>query len=62
MDEEKKQSGKRYQREVRCPIHNKLLGKYDARVGVINVTYFCPQCRIEYTFTIKRDEKQIFGK
>jgi hypothetical protein len=56
MDEKKRQN-KQYQREVCCPIHNKLLGKYDARVGVINVTYFCPLCRREYTFTIKRDPK-----
>lgn len=56
MDERKRQN-KQYQREVRCPIHNKLLGKYDARAGVINVTYFCPLCRREYTFTIKRDPK-----
>lgn len=56
MDERKKPQ-KQYQREVRCPIHNKLLGRYDARVGLINVTYYCPQCRQEYTFTIKREEK-----
>lgn len=42
-----------YQREVRCPIHNCLIGKYDSRVGVINTTYFCPKCNIEYTFTVK---------
>ena len=55
IKDERKRQNKQYQREVRCPIHNKLLGKYDARVGVINVTYFCPLCRREYTFTIKRD-------
>lgn len=55
--DDKKQTNNQYQREVRCPIHNKLLGKYDARVGVINATYFCPICRREYTFTIKRDQK-----
>ena len=42
-----------YQREVRCPVHNCLIGKYDLRVGCINTTYFCPKCGIEYTFTIK---------
>lgn len=42
-----------YQREVRCPVHNCLIGKYDERVGVINTTYFCPKCNIEYTFTVK---------
>jgi len=51
---------KEYQREIRCPVHKKLLGKYDARVGVINVTYYCPLCRQEYTFTLPRetDEKK----
>lgn len=43
------------QREIRCPVHNRLLGKYDARVGIINVTYFCSLCKQEYTFTIKRE-------
>lgn len=54
---EKKRPDKRYQREVRCPIHNKLLGKYDARVGLINATYYCPLCRREYTFTVKGESK-----
>lgn len=45
------------QREIRCPVHNRLLGTYDARVGIINVTYFCPLCKQEYTFTIKRETK-----
>lgn len=45
-----------YQREVRCPIHNRLLGKYDCRNGVINVTYFCPLCKREYTYTIKGEK------
>lgn len=55
--DERKRGDNQYQREVRCPIHGKLLGKYDGRVGVINVTYYCPLCRREYTFTIKRDSK-----
>lgn len=42
---------KRNQKEIRCPIHKKLLGKYDARYGCLNVTYYCPQCKSEYTFT-----------
>lgn len=46
-----------YQREVRCPVHNCLIGKYDLRVGCINTTYFCPKCGIEYTFTIKGKKK-----
>ena len=25
-----------YQREIRCPVHNRLLGRYDARDGVTN--------------------------
>ncbi len=55
MNEEKKSIAKRNVREVRCPIHNKLIGKYDARIGIINTTYYCPQCRMEYTFTIKKE-------
>jgi hypothetical protein len=42
---------KRYQVEVRCPKHQKLLGKYDGRIGCSNVTYFCRLCKQEYTFT-----------
>ena len=42
-----------YQNDIRCPVHNCLIGKYDQRSGVINVTYFCPKCNMEYTFTIK---------
>lgn len=54
---EEKKNNSLYQREVRCPIHKKLLGRYDGRVGLINVTYFCPLCRREYTFTIEREQK-----
>ncbi len=54
-DETRKQQPTQYQREIRCPVHNKLLGRYDGRVGVINVTYYCPLCKREYTFTIKKD-------
>ncbi|MBD5086688.1 MAG: hypothetical protein HDT32_04990 [Clostridiales bacterium] len=49
-----------YQREIRCPRHNKLLGRYDGRCGVINATYFCPQCKQEYTFTIKGEKNPNF--
>lgn len=42
-----------WQREVRCPIHGSLIGRYDARAGIINATYYCPKCGMEYTFTIK---------
>lgn len=45
-----------YQREVCCPVHNRLLGKFDRRKGIINVTYFCPLCKQEYTFTIKGEK------
>ncbi|MCM1218008.1 MAG: hypothetical protein NC548_26275 [Lachnospiraceae bacterium] len=57
MDDEtrKHKPDKQYQRNVYCPIHNRLIGHYDGRVGVINVTYYCPLCRREYTFTIKKD-------
>lgn len=44
-----------YTRDVRCPIHNSLIGKYDARDGLINATFFCRKCGREYTFTIKRE-------
>ena len=54
-DETRKQQKTQYQREIRCPVHNKLLGRYDGHVGVINVTYFFPLCKREYTFTIKKD-------
>lgn len=53
MEDRKQQ----YQREIRCPVCGKLLGKYDARIGVINVTLFCPKCRREYTFTVKATYK-----
>lgn len=45
----------KYQKEIRCPVHNKLIGKYDSRIGVINVTYYCSKCKREYVFTIKKD-------
>jgi len=41
------------QKDIRCPIHNCLIGKYDARVGICNATFYCHKCGIEYTFTIK---------
>lgn len=46
-----------YQRDIRCPIHNCLIGKYDIRVGCINTTFYCQKCGIEYTFTIKSQKK-----
>lgn len=42
-----------HQQDLRCPIHNCLIGKYDARIGCINTTFYCQKCGIEYTFTIK---------
>lgn len=56
IEEKKKQDPERYKRPVRCPIHNKLIGKYDARFGIINATFYCPHCKKEYTFTIKRED------
>lgn len=56
--EERKRQNKQHQREVRCPVHGRLLGKYDARSGIINVTYYCPLCRREYTFTVKREDEK----
>ena len=59
MNEEKmqelKKRLKRYERDLRCPIHKKLLGKYDARIGIINATYYCDKCHLEYTFTMARE-------
>jgi hypothetical protein len=45
-----------YGREIRCPIHKRLIGRYDARHGVTNTTFFCPQCGKEYTFTIAAEK------
>lgn len=39
-------------RDVRCPVHNCVIGHYDPSDGLINVTFFCPKCRRQYTFTI----------
>ena len=47
----------KYQREIRCPFHKCLIGKYDARTGVINATHFCPKCKVEYTFTFPAEKK-----
>lgn len=45
-----------YSREIRCPKHNRLIGRYDARHGVTNVTFYCPICKQEYTFTRKAEK------
>ena len=50
-----------YQHDVRCPIHNCLIGKFDIRSGCINTTYFCPKRNMEYTFTIKLSESIGLG-
>jgi phage FluMu protein Com len=55
-DADKTKKSNPYRREIRCPIHNKLIGKYDARDGLINTTFYCPLCKREYTFTIKKDQ------
>ena len=55
MGEKKKQNQNQYRREIRCPVHNKLIGKYDARYGIVNVTYYCPKCHKEHTFTRPRE-------
>ncbi len=41
-----------HQREVRCPQHKCIIGKYDERSGIVNATYYCTKCKFEYTFTI----------
>ena len=55
MGEKKKHNQNQYRREIRCPVHNKLIGKYDARYGIVNVTYYCPKCHKEHTFTRPRE-------
>lgn len=50
--EGKKAASSSFCREVRCPVHNKLIGRYDTRYGVRNVTYWCPRCKAEHCFTI----------
>ncbi len=57
MGEKKKQNQNQYRREIRCPVHNKLIGKYDARYGITNVTYYCPKCHKEHTFTRPRESQ-----
>lgn len=58
MDEKKNTQKQNpvFMREVRCPVHNLLIGRYDARDGLINATFYCPKCGREYTFTIKREQ------
>ena len=56
MEDKKTQIPNQVVRTVRCPVHNKLIGKFDARFGIINTTFYCPHCKKEYTFTIKREE------
>lgn len=53
--EERRKDGAMFERQIRCPIHKKLIGKYDARFGLINSTHYCPHCKVEYTFTIPRE-------
>ena len=51
---------KRCIREIRCPLHQKLLGKYDARYGLRNAVYFCPKCKKEriLSYPAERIEKK----
>lgn len=51
-----KQRALQYQAEVRCPVHDKLIGRFDIRTGLINATFYCPKCKFEYTFTIKPEK------
>lgn len=50
-----------FMREIRCPIHNRLIGRYDARDGLINATFYCPKCGREYTFTINRERNLVIN-
>lgn len=45
-------------KDIRCPVHRKLLGRYDPQVGAVNVTLFCPACKKEYTFTFSPSAKK----
>jgi hypothetical protein len=45
-----------YQRELRCPVHKCLLGRYDSRFGAVNLELFCPKCGKKYTFTRQKEE------
>ncbi|MBS1362738.1 MAG: hypothetical protein HPY96_00680 [Bacilli bacterium] len=47
-----------YQKKVKCPIHECLIGKYDSRIGITNTTFYCPKCKKEYTFTIRAQKKE----
>ncbi len=56
QNKSRKQQSAEYTREIRCPIHDRLIGKYDARHGIINVTFYCPVCKKEYIFTRKAEK------
>lgn len=56
-----------YQKEIRCPIHKTVIGKYDERAGLINVAFYCEKCGMEYTFTFtanrtKQKKSKNFSK
>lgn len=55
--EDRKRHDNSNQRDIRCPVHNCLLGRYDARKGVAGVTFYCRKCKREYTITIKPTKK-----
>lgn len=44
-------------RDVRCPVCGSLIGRYDARTGLINTVFYCRKCKMEYAFTIPPKKK-----
>lgn len=58
MEATEERSGEKKRKDIRCPIHGKLLGRYDPQVGAVNVTLFCPTCKKEYTFTFSPSAKK----
>lgn len=45
-------------KEIRCPVHHNIIGKYDTCYGLINVVFYCPKCKKEYTISILPLEKK----
>lgn len=41
-----------YIREVRCPVHRCVIGRYDMRNGLTDAVFRCPKCKREYIYTI----------
>ena len=50
-----------YQKKVKCPIHECLIGKYDSRIGITNTTFYCPKCKrsTRLLYVLKKKEKSV---